>query len=435
MATPPPKKNAIEKRLDELTSLWNEFAENPEARLLRWVVVDSDSARMVDLFLELQNEEASDIPDLFIRFNEPFKDPDRYGFVLRQSLLEQYEDIREGIGEEDIAADWECPEVRLEDTGLLALLRACASLRKYYDGIMVHLVAVLSPQQVEDADGWKRWLETLAESQLSTNLRFMVIERHETRVLDQLSEAHSDRIVTLQPDLDMPGAYVELVREIPGSGPGFTFRRLFIALTSAASVGNLPAAQQAGQRALKIATDQGWPQMQTVIHMALGSAFFAAGDTAAALKSYRGANEAIAGQDDPAAPKLDIQTRFAEAAMLIAEEEYEQAAEVYERIAPLAQEQEDHFALLESRRMAAYCRQQAGQYEQAWTEGHKALAAGELLDQATRADSTLSYVGQGLLQLIEERDYPKRSGDVRERMVELIGEDWEDKLVQGTAAS
>ena len=57
------------------------------------------------------------------------------------------------------------------------------------------------------------------------------------------------------------------------------------------------------------------------------------------------------------------------------------------------------------------------------------------MDQATRADSTLSYVGQGLLQLIEERDYPKRSGDVRERMVELIGEDWEDKLVQGTAAS
>ena len=432
---PPPAKNAIEKRLDELTSQWNEFAENSEARLLRWVVVDSDSARVVELFLDMQNEEASHILDLFIRFNEPFEDVNRYGFTLRQSLLNQYEDIREGIGSEGIAADWVCPEVEPEETGILAFLRTCASLRKYYEGIMVHLVAVLTPQQVEDTDGWTQWLETLAQSQLSGNVRFMVVERHETRILDQLCEAHSDQIVTLQPDLDMPGAYVKLVRDIPGSGAGFTFRRLFIAFTSAASVGNLAAAPHAGQRALKIATDQGWPQMQTVIHMALGSAFFAAGDTAAALKSYRGANEAIAGQDDPAAPKLDIQTRFAEAAMLIAEEQYEQAAEIYELIAPLAQEQEDHFALLESRRMAAYCRQQAGQYEQAWNEGHKALAAGELLDEETRTNSTLPYVGQGLLQLIEEKDDPRRADDVRRRMVELVGDDWEEKLAQGATTS
>ena len=46
------QKNAIEQRIDELGQLWNEFAENPKARLLR-CVVDSDSARMMDLFLEL----------------------------------------------------------------------------------------------------------------------------------------------------------------------------------------------------------------------------------------------------------------------------------------------------------------------------------------------------------------------------------------------
>ena len=352
-----------------------------------------------------------------------------------QSLIVKYEEIREGIAGEGVAADWECPEVLKEDGGISVFVKTRASLRKYYESIMVHLVPVLTSHEVSNSTDWQQWLGTLVQSKMSPNLRFMVIELDETRVLDELCEAHPERIVTVQPDLDMPGAHAELVRDVPGSGPGFTFRRLFIALTSAASIGNLAAAQQAADRALKVAVEQNWPQMQTVVHMALGSACLAKGDTAATLKCYRCANQAIAGKDDPVAPKLDIQTRFAEGAVLVGEQEYEEAAEIYEQIAPLAEKQEDHFALLESRRMASYCRQQAGQFEQAWTEGQKALDTGAILDDETRGNSTLPYVGQCLLQLIEDRHVEAGEKEIRQRMVELVGEDWEEKLAQRATAT
>ena len=88
-----PTKNPIEQRIDYLAGLWNEFAKDPEPRLLRWLV-DDDGVRMVELLIEMQNEEVGDIPDLFIRFDVPFTDSQSYPLELFKSLIEQYEESR-----------------------------------------------------------------------------------------------------------------------------------------------------------------------------------------------------------------------------------------------------------------------------------------------------------------------------------------------------
>ena len=105
------------------------------ARLLRWLT-DADTARMVDLFLEVQNEEAGDLPDLFIRFDVPFEDGRRHGFSLLTSFRKQYEEIRAGIAEERIPADWTCPDGRAGESDIVAFGRACISFRRYYDELM-----------------------------------------------------------------------------------------------------------------------------------------------------------------------------------------------------------------------------------------------------------------------------------------------------------
>ena len=46
-----------------------------------------------------------------------------------------------------------------------------------------------------------------------------------------------------------------------------------MALTSAAAAGDLAKASRSGDAALSIAREHGWPQMQVVIHMALGAIF------------------------------------------------------------------------------------------------------------------------------------------------------------------
>jgi uncharacterized protein involved in type VI secretion and phage assembly len=88
-------KNAIERRLCVLIALWNEFAENPEARMLRWLV-DQEEARMIDVFLEGQDEAGGDVPHLLIRFDEPFEDATTQRFSLVQSLQQKDVGTRTG---------------------------------------------------------------------------------------------------------------------------------------------------------------------------------------------------------------------------------------------------------------------------------------------------------------------------------------------------
>ena len=104
----------------------------------------------------------------------------------------------------------------------------------------------------------------------------LLLDAVDTPVLEPLAHAEPVLVKTVPADLDMPGAMLELVRSIPGSGPGFTFRRLFVALTNAAAQGALHAASQAAKAALAIAEKQGWPQMQVAVHMALGAAYLGA---------------------------------------------------------------------------------------------------------------------------------------------------------------
>ena len=169
---PDTKKNAIEKRIDELTDIWNEFAQNHETKALRWLLV-ADEARMIDLFLEMQNEEISDIPDLFIRFEAPFENPAHYGFILRQALCDQYDESREDIGQEGLATDWTCPLPQPGD--LPTFINSCRSFGEHYSELMENLVVVLTPETVADVSAWEQWLLDLVNAELPPNLKIMVV--------------------------------------------------------------------------------------------------------------------------------------------------------------------------------------------------------------------------------------------------------------------
>lgn len=428
-------KNAIEKRIDRLTELWNEFAENAEARLLRWVM-DSSSMRMVDGFLKMQQTDASELRDLFVQFNEPQGEAQTHGLVLRQSLIDQFDEDREAMREAGIASEWECPAVKPGVSDVAAFVAAVKSLRDDCGDKVRHIAVVLLPASVVSADEWRGWLQTLLKVELPPNVRWLVVDVAESPVLSQLAKSEPKLMLTQEPKLDLPGAYPELLNDLPMNGPGAVFRRHFMGLLGAASTGNFAAAQAAAAAAQQLASTNHWPQMQIVTSMALAAAAIAVGNIDATLAAYRQAHQVAASSpDDPVAPKLGIQSRFAEASVLIGQEQYEPAAKVYHDIVTLAEKYADQFALLESWRMAAYCHEQAKQNEEAWTCGLKALDVGDVMKPDARETSTLPYVGQGLLRLTQRRPYSEHKEPIRERLEKLLGNHWEEKLSTGTAAS
>jgi hypothetical protein len=429
------KKNAIEERVEELTTQWSDFAEDPEARMLRWLI-EPDEARMIDVFVQVESDEAGETPDLFVRFTAPFEDPEQHGFQLVESLKEQYEENREELVEADVDATWQCPSFAKEESGVEAFVRCCLAFREHYQETMNHFVAVLSPDSISDPDAYQLWLAKLMRVAFPPNVRFIITDDVTAPGMEKLADTFPDRVTSVKADLDMPGAYSDLASSNDDGGPGTKFQSCFVELSNAASKGDLEGVRRWAKAALDIATEQKWLQMQVVVHMLVGGALLGANESKAAIDSYRHAGKAAARakeEEDPAGSKLVVTTRMAEGSALFSDGQLAEAAKIYEETAPLAAEMEDHVLTIENWRMASYCYEQTKEPEAAWRCGQEALAVGELMEEDDRQTTTLPYVGQGLIRIAKRRRNRGLAKEVRQRMEALVGPDWEE-LVEGGAA-
>jgi tetratricopeptide (TPR) repeat protein len=435
-------QNAIDRRLDRLSAFWEEFTEDPDARLLRWLVT-SDEMQIVRGFVEQQRSGAGNLPDLFLLIEAPFDEDRRYGITLRQELIKLYDDLkaddnlRQDLLAENVSLGWVCPGLTHGASDMAAFLEACASFCEYYESAMVHLALAVLPERISHPSAWRDWWIALLRHDVPHRLRFTVLDSVEAPVLDGLAAAEPTLVRTVTPKLDMAGAVEELVREAGGTGPGVMFRKHFIALTNAAAKRNLAEAEQAASAALQIAVAQKWLDQQVVIHIALGAAYFSAGKSAEAIARYREAGRSAAdmvSQQNPVGPTLLVQSRLSEAAVLVGEKQYHAATQVYKEAAALASQEKSFLLALEGWRMSGYCHEMAGDIDAAWRSGCQALEIGELLDDKVRPDSTLPYVGQGLLRLTRHSSYSNRAPEVRQRLTELVGADWETKIDEGESS-
>ena len=428
------KKNAIENRIDSLTELWNEFAQDKEALLLRWLV-GNDERQMIDVFLEVENEAEGTVPDLFLIFEMPFDNNEQYSDVLIESLEEQYQASKEELAKGEIDTGWYPPVMESETSPGRNFVNQCISLKKYYGSLMEHLVIVLLPESISNPEMFQQWLQVILQDESAAELRFMIVDYDSAPLYEDLAQAMSKLIKTIKPQLDMPGALTEIVQNVPGQGPDKKFRCHLVALTNAADKGDLDTARSASNAALMIAREQNWFQMQVVAHMALGATFLGAQKFADALSCYRDAGKASEDaikEGDPAGKKLLMQSRLAGGSAFISDGQFENAAKVYELTVPLTQEIEDTLMTMECWRMAAYCHEQTKHYEQAWECGLLALSAGGEMDEDDRIASTLAYASQGLLRVAESRQDHSGANQIKEKTAALLGSNWQDSLQGAT---
>lgn len=426
------KKNAVERQVERLTVQWDEFAEEAEPRLLRWLA-EADSASLVIGFIEQQRSGDGEAPDLFLRFEIPFEEPYRYGVALVDSFRQLYadlqadEDARPGLEAAGVKLDWRCPEPRRRDSGVAEFVEACVSFQGHYREAFRRLALALTPERISSAAEWDKWLRSLVRADLPSSVRVVVLDSVTDPFLKGLAEAEPKRVRTVAVEADMNKVALEAMREAGGEGPGVAFRRHFVELTSAT---DKAGAARSAAAALSIASEHGWLPLQVAVHVALGAAYQRGGAAALALGAYRQAGEvakAAADKGDPTGPALIVQSRFAEGAALMGEARFAEAARVYEEAAAAATNRKDHLMTVEGWRMAASCHEAAGAIEPSWNCGSKALDVGAMLDDQVRPNSTLPFVGQGLLRLTKHRAYADHAREVRQRMANLVGPDWEKK--------
>lgn len=424
-----PDPNPIERRLHYLSGLWEQFAANADARVLRWHC-SADARQMADTFVKQHTTEPADIPDLFLPFDVPFKSEAVYALDLLRHWKEFTDHNRDDLIDNSIDPTWTPPTPRANDSGPVAVGRAAVSFAERYGDGFRHLALVLDPNPIHDRAAWDRWLAAFAKLNLPANVRLLVIDDADRPPLTATAAADPKKVLTQTPEIDMSEAYRELASEAGGKGPGVVFRTHFVGMLTAAKDGQFAAAEASAAAALAVATAEKWPDLQTTIRLALGNVQATAGKPAEALAAYRMAKESAevaAAAGHPAGAKLVVQSHMAEAGAVFSDGKYKDAATLYEAAGPKSAAAGDPLLTMENWRMAAYCHEQAGDGEKAWACGEKALAAGEQIAPDMRPNTTLPFAGQCLLRLTAKKPFTARRDALVKRMNTLAGPGWEER--------
>jgi tetratricopeptide (TPR) repeat protein len=420
-------REPIQRRLEKLREQWKAFAEDPEARLMHWVVAPGDW-KLLETFFAIEDHEGGTLPDLFLTLNPPFKAPARYGFELIAALSAGYEAIRADLMEAGAVASWRVPPLPSGRDDTQALFEVAASFHAHHQPLFRHVALVLLPESVSSPRAWARWVERAVRSAVPAGVRLVCFDAPDAVALAGVATTQPQRVRTHVAALDMSAA-LEEISSAAGEleTPAGRYRHLFVQLGRAIEQLNLPGAEHLAAEAVGIAQQQGWGHLVVAAYFALGSGYLSVEQPLEALRAYRQAELAAEDAHSRAEPYglgLLLKVRMALGTALLVADAHARAATMYEEAARLAEQTGDVRLRLECWRMAAYCHEQARAYDASWGCGLKALAVARTMDEQTRRTSTLSYLGEGLLRLTRRPKYRNHGRAIEQQLTQLLGKAW-----------
>ncbi len=454
--------NAVTRRLDHLQSHWDEFREQPDARICRWVV-KQDAYDLVDAFYQVNADESSDSPDIFLRFESIFTDAQSFGQALSAELSDMVEADREDLANEGIDIPWS------SDHKINATNTAVGFLRNFFhftssldfddDTLMV---AFIAPLTIQDRKQWQKWWADVVTLELPPQIRLMICEVFEDRQLDKIAEKNASKIATIKPQLDAPAVMRELMNEYGDQNDNCThFRKAYFELTQSIGGQDREGIRKYAAKALDLARQIGLPHLEVTVLCTAGSGLVATGQLENGMKTYDEARK-IAKAAEPLPiikempelkmdlpggnifVQLGVQVLFFKGAGLVGAGLYERALEAYtqadEELKRILSEKKTEeptdwsnggiplFQRLEALRMSGYCMEHCGKKQQSVAKYEEAVDISEKLDTDTRKSSTLAFTGRSLLSIYKDQGKKQTFNSMQETLDRLLGKGWEETL-------
>jgi len=421
------EQNVITQRLDILNARYEEFRDNPDAKICLWLI-QRDEMPMLEAFFNFENTEHGNFPDLFLRFESAFEKAEQYQRALFnefQNFLQQEKEALENDGM-DLSF---LARLDFRQTSFLPALSAFGqAVPDFQDG---NVVAWLSPEYVTDYTIWENWLVESLERGFPPKVRLMLACTAAEHTFSSLRATFPKAFVTIVPHLDMPAAIRQLAASGDRNDPGTQFRVHFVEMGQAASSGNFEKMQSEGLKAVNIAQQQlGWEHLEVAAYVAMGNAMLREKSRHSESlqffeKACQSGNRAVQ-SGNPVGAVVLCQAMFAKGVAYLNVKEFGSAAQVYESIVPVSKEVKNGaFQTMEAWRMAGYCHEQGRQAQHAWDCNLAAFHTAEDLDEQIRTNSTLPYIGQALIRLSETLGKHQQLPQIRQKLETWVGPNWE----------
>ena len=427
-------KNPISLRLDLMAEIWRSFEKDSSALVGRWLVAD-DEYRMVQAFVRKEDTEAGEVPSVFFELTSSFSAPQKYGTQLLEEMVNRclelgsLEELLEAGMSESFIRSFENKQ---DPNAWLDFLAGFYHQVKELNG---HIVVFLSPHESDNEEAYIKWLLDLMESGVPEGIRIMLADLKRSPRYDKLETYNPNQINTLEPHLNMPAAMMEMASE-PGQGdpndPAIKFRKAYVGLLQHNQPAQFEQAKEFARMAQEIAQEQGWHHLEVAIYMGLASIMLNNQIFEGLFENYEKARVAASkseSEDKTTGKRLAVQAWIGEGAARIAQQDYETAMQAFQAGAPIAESIEDHILALESWRMAGFCAAKESIWIDAWEFNQKALFSGQQLPSDQCQNTTLAYVGQALLELVDKSGQSNQEKyKILDAMESMLGKDWQQTL-------
>ncbi len=456
--------NAITRRIDLMQTYWEKFIYTKNAFFCCWLV-KQDEVSMVDAFYQVNADESSDTPDIFLRFEAPFEGINSYSKSISEELAEIVEADRDLLAEDDIFLDW-APNYKADPkNSAVGFLREFFHFAHSLELEEGKVIAYLSPSNINNPSAWKKWWQDALSLDLPDKIALMVCETKERELLANLSSSFPKKMMVFSPELDMDNAIRELMNEYGDQEDNCThFRKAFFELTQAVAKGNVNGIQQKAKNALGLARQIGFPYLEIAVLCTVGNGFMMNGKEKSGILAFDEALKiADASKDKPLVPELPnlvidlpggnlfeqlaVQTLFFKAAGFLAlkKPSYEQALGSYQQadkrlVQMLLQKKPSdkqidwtnggiiHFHQLEALRMIGFCSEKLGRQQTALKVYSKAITTAEKMPLEMRQNTTLPFIAQALLNIYYQQSMKKEYWALQKKMNDLLGENWDKQL-------
>ena len=278
--------NAITRRIDLLQNFWDKFVNTSVAQICCWSVLQEELT-MIDTFYQVNADESSDTPDIFLRLASPFDTIKNYGKVLTDELATLVDADREDLATEDIFIDWQ-PNYKAD-----AKNHAVGFLREFFhfaDSLALEegkVVIFLSPADIKNTTAWEKWWLDVLALHLPDAIKLMVCDTQEHPFLQKAMQQFPEKMMVLRPKLEMANAIRELMSEYGDQEDACThFRKAFFELTQAVAKQNIDSINQTAKKALGLARQIGFPHLEITVLCTAGNGFMMSGKTKAGITAF-----------------------------------------------------------------------------------------------------------------------------------------------------
>ena len=417
-------QNPVTLRIDKMRMKWNAKVNNPNIRLVRWLIAP-DEVRMVEAFSKLEASEFALLPDMFLTMESNFGDYDAYEQSISQEFLARFEDEKalKELETKKIVLNWDHKPYK--NKAVPDFFDMMADHLRSFEKFRGNMVIYLKPKQCQSASLLKKWIENRLDN-LPKRLRIMVHDYLDGEVFDSLMLG--DDRVSIVADLDMPGALKEIIESnAAGGNPRSKFAQCIHGMGQESAKQSLSGVNDWGHKALSIAQKLKDPAMEITLYMAWGINMQTLKEPEETLVYYNKAKDIAATEvtkNEPVFSPLLLQTVSFKAAALFQQKKLKEAAAEYETMAQYAKTYNQPNLEMEAWWQLGEVRKRMDNQPEMLAAFKTAFESGAQMYTATLLSTRYPVIAKNLYDLNEHLDY-EYADEVDVKMIALMGKEWQ----------